>query len=342
MNNGGSKIIGATFSTDGSIVGVQLQHGFSMFQTSPFRLVARDDLNTVNSACIYKKSALCILSGAITDDSAPDTTVFIGNITEQGDWLHRLQIPEPVTELALTDASLLVRTAHSLYIFDIHAPSSPIHVSRPFLQCSPLAVQIPSRTHTALPQYIAYALSETVGRVLVFDPTPPRPHGVIVLEAHKSPVQTIALGWSGQVALMATASQTGTIVRVFALPEGVRVAVCRRGSASCAILSMAFSPTGSHLCAVSARGTLHIFEIPSVSARNADSKVGRTIGEWMQERRDVCGVTLPSLCVGKEGTSVRWADPHTVCVVSTGGQLVIYQFDPETSSLALMGIKNLA
>lgn len=90
-------------------------------------------------------------------------------------------------------------------------------------------------------------------------------------EAHRSPLSCISLNSTGT--LLATASDKGTIIRVFAIPSAKKLYQFRRGSMPSRIYSMAFNATSTLLCVSSASDTVHIFKLatPGQLSSQADS-----------------------------------------------------------------------
>ena len=76
-------------------------------------------------------------------------------------------------------------------------------------------------------------------------------------------VQTV-MAWNHDGSLLASASQKGTVIRVFRLPDVSKAYTFRRGTTTSTIHSLAFSPPSvkpSLLCAASAHGTVHLFHL---------------------------------------------------------------------------------
>jgi WD repeat-containing protein 45 len=83
---------------------------------------------------------------------------------------------------------------------------------------------------------------------------------VSIIPAHSSALKAIALSPDGE--LLATASETGTLIRVYSTSNCARLAELRRGIDPASIFSLAFSPSGTMLACTSDKSTLHIFDIP--------------------------------------------------------------------------------
>lgn len=96
-----------------------------------------------------------------------------------------------------------------------------------------------------------------VGDVIIFDLTRLQPFAVI--EAHKAALAAMCL--LGDGTLLATASEKGTIVRVFSVSTGVKLYQFRRGTYPTKIYSLTFSPDNKYVVATSASETVHIFRL---------------------------------------------------------------------------------
>jgi autophagy-related protein 18 len=105
----------------------------------------------------------------------------------------------------------------------------------------------------------------TSGEVIIYDTVAGK--AVNVIEAHRSPLCCVALNNEGTK--VATASETGTIVRVFSVPDGQKLFQFRRGTYPSTIYSMSFNLSSTLLCVSSTSETVHIFRL--VNAQNAGS-----------------------------------------------------------------------
>ena len=82
---------------------------------------------------------------------------------------------------------------------------------------------------------------------------------VNVVEAHRSPLSCIAMNSEGT--MLATASDKGTIIRVFSVPQAEKLYQFRRGSIPSSIYNMSFNLNSTLLCVSSATDTVHIFRL---------------------------------------------------------------------------------
>ncbi|KAI0385111.1 WD40 repeat-like protein [Hypomontagnella monticulosa] len=84
---------------------------------------------------------------------------------------------------------------------------------------------------------------------------------VSIIPAHSSSLRALQLSSNGE--LLATASEKGTIIRIFSTSSCAKLAERRRGSEFANIYSLRFSPSGNMLACTSDKGSLHIFDVPN-------------------------------------------------------------------------------
>ncbi|KAI9809945.1 MAG: autophagy protein [Sarcosagium campestre] len=130
----------------------------------------------------------------------------------------------------------------------------------------------------------------TVGEVLIFDAM--KLEAVNVVEAHRSPLSCISL--NGEGTLLATASDKGTIIRVFSIPKAEKLYQFRRGTIPSTIFSMSFNLISTLLCVSSSTDTVHIFHLgPPPDGSTMKSGLDRT-GLWERGRSESFGSDSPS------------------------------------------------
>lgn len=110
----------------------------------------------------------------------------------------------------------------------------------------------------SLNSHLAYPCSKDRGNIQVYDAGNLQER--IVIEAHSSSIA--AMNFSSTGSLIATASQKGTVIRVFCTRNGQRVMEFRRGVKRYAqIVSLNFSICGNFVSVSSNTETIHIFKV---------------------------------------------------------------------------------
>lgn len=120
-----------------------------------------------------------------------------------------------------------------------------------------------------------------------------------MISAHDSPLA--ALAWSMCGRRLATASERGTVIRVFAVPERTRLYEFRRGVKRCvSIACLAFSACGTFLAATSNTETVHVFRLqdsaqaPDEAAPPAEEDAPATWMGWLSSAVSAGAGYLPA------------------------------------------------
>lgn len=126
------------------------------------------------------------------------------------------------------------------------------------------------------PTYVA----PTSGEVLIFDTLSLK--AINVVGAHRAPLSCIALNNEGT--LLATASETGTIIRVFSVPRGDKLYQFRRGTYPSTIYSMSFNLSSTLLCVSSTTDTVHIFRLVGPASTSRPGSPTSPGDRWARSR----------------------------------------------------------
>lgn len=186
-----------------------------------------------------------------------------------------LTFPSAVLAVRLNRKRLAVVLEEEIYLYDISNMSllHTIHTSpNPDAICSLspssdncyLVYPLPepreetetTRRPAHAPPQSAY-VAPTSGKLIIFDTVTLK--AVNVIEAHRAPLSCLCLNNDGT--LLATASETGTIIRVFSVPRGQKLYQFRRGTYPSKIYSMSFNLSSTLLCVSSTSDTVHIFRL---------------------------------------------------------------------------------
>ncbi|KAL5106515.1 WD repeat domain phosphoinositide-interacting protein 2 [Taenia crassiceps] len=117
---------------------------------------------------------------------------------------------------------------------------------------------------------LAYPGSSRVGTVYIFDALTFT--NVTSIAAHDGVLA--ALAFNVPSTLLATASERGTVVRVFSIPDGDKLMEFRRGLARCAsICSLNFSTDNRFLVSASNTETVHVFKLYGPASPSSSGKV---------------------------------------------------------------------
>lgn len=117
--------------------------------------------------------------------------------------------------------------------------------------------------------YLAYPGSAVSGEVQIFDAV--NLNAKTMIPAHDSPLAAMAFSLNGSE--IATASEKGTVIRVFSVNDGTKLYEFRRGVKRCvSISSLSFSTCKQYLCCSSNTETVHIFKLEKSNSAAAGER----------------------------------------------------------------------
>jgi len=182
--------------------------------------------------------------------------------------------------------------------------------------------------------YVAYP--GTKGDVLIYDAL--NLTAVNVVEhAHKGAISCLTFNDDGS--LLATASDKGTVIRIFSVPDATKVYEFRRGTYPARIYCMAFSIDSSLLCASSESGTIHVFKVDKTnmiptgngamggSTSFFSAYLPEVVSSVWQPARAFAQVRLP--CQNCPSLCAVSPTSDTIMAVTAEGFFYVYRLDRE-------------
>ena len=99
-----------------------------------------------------------------------------------------------------------------------------------------------------------------------------------IIKAHQSEIVSLTLNNDGS--LLASASEKGTIIRIYQTKDGALIQELRRGTKGSEIFSLVFSYNSKYLACSSSQGTIHIFCVKNEQneVQNQKSMFGAIVG----------------------------------------------------------------
>ncbi|KAJ1129434.1 hypothetical protein NDU88_007804 [Pleurodeles waltl] len=191
--------------------------------------------------------------------------------------------------------------------------------------------------------YLAYPASSTTGEITLYDAN--NLNTVCTIPAHDSPLAAITFNSTGSK--LASASEKGTVIRVFSTPEGEKLYEFRRGMKRYVnISSLVFSMDSQFLCASSNTETVHIFKLEQVAESSLDESPSWTgyMGKMLMAATNYLPTQVSDMMnQDRAFATVRlnFSDQKNVCtlatiqklprvlVASSDGHLYIYNLDPQ-------------
>ncbi|GAC95949.1 hypothetical protein PHSY_003527 [Pseudozyma hubeiensis SY62] len=283
-----NALLSVNFNQDHSCIAVGTRDGYSITNCEPFgRVYTNASGPTSLVEMLFCTSLVALVATSDTDpkSNASPRRLQIVN-TKRQSVICELLFPTAILGVKLNRRRLVVVLEQEIYIYDI-SNMKLLHT----IETSPNPMAICALSPSSENCYLAYpspvasptspfatggdagtgaaagGSESSAGDVLIFDLLSLSVTNVI--QAHKTPISALALNSTGT--LLATASDKGTVIRVFSVPAAQKVHQFRRGSYAAKIYSLNFNSVSTLLAVSSDTETVHIFKLSSGSKGRANS-----------------------------------------------------------------------
>ncbi|KAF2843720.1 phosphatidylinositol 3,5-bisphosphate-binding protein [Patellaria atrata CBS 101060] len=252
----GPAALSASFNGNNSCFSVALDTGFHIYRSNTCdRFVVRELGAGIGCAEMVGTSNLLALVGGGKQPKFPQNKVVIWDDKKQRE-VCKMEFRTPVQGVRLSRSHIVVVLHNSVNLYPLSSSPTKIAVfetaNNPFGLCSL------GEKKFAFP-------GRTPGQVQLVELST---RNVSIMPAHNTPLRAITISTDGE--LLATASETGTLIRLYSTANCAKLAEFRRGVDPATIFSLSISPSSSLLAVTSDKSTLHIFELPH-PARPASS-----------------------------------------------------------------------
>lgn len=239
-----------SFNQEASCISVGTRQGFSIYNCEPFGKCFQEEIGGIGIAEMLYCTSLVALVGAGDQPAFSPRRLRVWN-TKTGAAICDLNFVTAVLAVRMNRQRLIAVLERKIYIFDI----STMKVLETLdTSPNPMALCVLSPHDNG---HLAFPSGASPGEIVLYDA-----NNLSVLnafQAHRT--APVAMAFNPQGTLLATASQSGTLIRVFSVPSGKKVAAFRRGSYGAQVYCLAFNESSTILCASSDTGTIHFFSL---------------------------------------------------------------------------------
>ncbi|XP_063240637.1 WD repeat domain phosphoinositide-interacting protein 2 isoform X2 [Bacillus rossius redtenbacheri] len=246
-----SGVFFVTFNQDCTSLAVGTKTGYRLFSLSSVDNLEQIYENDTEDICIVERLFSSSLVAVVSLASPRKLKVCH---FKKGTEICNYSYSNTILAVKLNRARLVVCLEENLYIHNIR-DMKVLHTIR---DTPPNPLGLCSLSSNSDNCFLAYPGSNTIGEVQIFDAV--NMHAKTMIPAHDSPLAALAFSPSG--ARVATASEKGTVIRVFEVQDGAKLYEFRRGVKRCvSIASLAFSTDCAFLCCSSNTETVHVFKL---------------------------------------------------------------------------------
>ncbi|KAJ3600562.1 hypothetical protein NHX12_031543 [Muraenolepis orangiensis] len=313
----------ASFNQDSTSLAVGTSVGFKLYSLTSVEKL--DGIHESDSPDVYIVERLFSSSLVVVVSTATPTRMNVFHF-KKGTEICNYSYSHSILAVRLNRQRLVVCLEESIYIHNI----KDMKLLKTLLNTpsNPSGLCALSVNHSN--SFLAHPGSATVGEIVVYDAN--NLSTVTMIPAHDSPLAALAFNTLGTK--LASASERGTVIRVFSVPDGQRLLEFRRGMKS---------PDGQFLCTSSNTETVHIFKLEQLGTTGEE--VSPTWTAYVGKMFSAASSYLPTQVSGMMSQDRAFATAHllasgrrNICtlaklprllVVSADGHLLIYNVDPQ-------------
>jgi len=249
-----------SFNQDGAMFAVAIangtKRGFHVFATSPYRETfgrAFRDGGVAKAEMLFRCNILALIGGGDEPKFNPNKVMIWDD--HQGRCIGELAFKVPVRAVRLRRDKIVVVLEHKVFVYQFSNLELEQQIDTGS-NVDGLCVISPTTETTVM---ACPGLNVGQVRVELFDLGTTK-----FIAAHETALACLALSADGR--LLATASEKGTLIRVFDTFKATLLHEFRRGSDRAKVYSLAFSPRNNLLGVTSDKGTVHVFRIPDAAS----------------------------------------------------------------------------
>ncbi|KAL1497702.1 hypothetical protein ABEB36_008619 [Hypothenemus hampei] len=247
----GSKNYFVNFNQDSTSLAIGGKFGYKLFSLGSVDRLDQIYSNAAQDCCIVERlfNSSLVAMVSLTAPRKLKVCHF-----KKGSEICNYSYSNTILGVKLNRARVVVCLEESLYIHNIR-DMKVLHTIR---DTPPNPKGLCALSSTSENCYLAYPGSAAVGEVQIFDAM--YLNAKLMIHAHDSPLAALAFGPNG--IKIATASEKGTVIRVFSVTDGTKLFEFRRGVKRCVTIScLSFSTCGQFLACSSNTETVHIFKL---------------------------------------------------------------------------------
>ena len=240
--------------------------GFRIYNCDPFKETFRRRFDATNAGgagggigiveMLFRCNILALVGGGRAPRYSPNKVMLWDD--HQSRCIGELSFRVEVRAVKLRRDKIVVVLEHKIYVYNF-SDLKIVHQTDTVANPKGLCALSPTQGHTVM---ACPGLNKGQVRVELYDVGATK-----FISAHDGDLAMLALSLDG--ARLATASEKGTLVRVYDTASATLLREFRRGADRATIYSIAFSATNEFLACSSDKGTVHVWAVPDDANRTS-------------------------------------------------------------------------
>lgn len=293
LTNDEFNILSVNFNQDQGCFVFSHEHGFSVYNTNPIDLRVKRTFHPsptnpgtgVGHVTMLHRTNYLALVGGGKNPKSPNNKLIIWDDLKRTSSLT-LEFMSPILNVLLSRIRIIVVLKNQVLVYGFSSPpkkfasyetidnefgladlsvnlsnlSTPLNSSNSNLSSSMSSLNSAGSKDSSRYQTLAFP-GRQIGQLQIVDvfPNGQEKNLISIIKAHKSNIRCLALNRSGT--MVASASETGTIIRIHSTRNTALLYEFRRGLDRAIVTSLKFSPDDTKLAVLSDKNTLHVFNL---------------------------------------------------------------------------------
>lgn len=294
LNNDEFNILSVNFNQDQGCFVFSHENGFSVYNTNPIDLRVKRTFHPsptnpgtgVGHVTMLHRTNYLALVGGGKNPKSPNNKLVIWDDLKRTSSLT-LEFMSPILNVLLSRIRIIVVLKNQVLVYGFSSPpkkfasyetidneygladlsvnssgmSTPLNSSNSNLSSSMSSLNSSGGSkETSRYQTLAFP-GRQVGQLQIVDvfPNGQEKNLISIIKAHKTNIRCLVLNRSGT--MVASASETGTLIRIHSTRNTALLYEFRRGLDRAIVTSMKFSPNDTKLAVLSDKNTLHVFNL---------------------------------------------------------------------------------
>ena len=332
MENSEEKCLYLSFNQDSSLFCVGTNKGFRVYTSYPFKCVGKRDISGgIGIVEILNRCNIFALVGTEENIKFGQNKVILWDELNQK-VVNQLIVSNNIKTIKIKRTKIFIIEENNIKVFTL-GNYEKIDSLKTFKNKNGIfGISLDTKLNI-----ISYP-SPDIGKIIIKDYDNKKEGNFITKEisAHKNEIIALVMNYDGS--LIASASERGTIIKIFRTIDGYPIQELRRGTEPAEIYSLAFDLKSKYIACSSNKGTIHIFNINNNQSEDNEAKNQKSIfgnivsylgyqNEYLNSEWSFSQYRLN--CKEKSIVSFGNEDNHSIIVVTQNGKYYNGKFDPK-------------